>query len=65
MKQTRSFLQEHLIACIRVEGCNAVGLVQVAARTGSCEIVQLRLSTTVSFPKHLPGILWYDSGLEA
>jgi hypothetical protein len=37
--------QRHLIASIRIEGFNAVGLVQVATRTGPCEIVQLRMST--------------------
>jgi hypothetical protein len=37
--------QRHLIASIRIEGFNAVSLVQVATRTGPCEIVQLRMST--------------------
>ena len=37
--------QWHLIASSRIEGFNAVGLVQVATRTGPREIVQLRMST--------------------
>jgi hypothetical protein len=37
--------QRHLLASIRIEDFNAVGLVQVATRTGPCEIVQLRMST--------------------
>lgn len=37
--------QRHLIASIRIESFNAVGLVQVATRTGPGEVVQLRMST--------------------